>query len=51
MPSQTLIISMNIKLSKAHLSEIIQLGGFLSKTLSNVMINLGKKTYTFVLPC
>ena len=36
-------MSMHVKLSKAQLSKIIQLGWFLGKTLSNMMSNLGKK--------
>ena len=34
----------NIKLSKTHLSKIIQSAGFLGKTLGNGIGNLGKKT-------
>ena len=33
----------DIKLSKSQLAKIIQSGGFLGKTLGNIMSNLGKK--------
>ena len=35
--------STNIKLSKAQFFKIVQSGGFLGKTLSNIIGNLGKK--------
>ena len=37
-------MSTDIKFSKAQLSKIIKLGGFLVKTLGNMMCSLGKKT-------
>ena len=37
-------MSTDIKFSKAQLSKIIKLGGFLVKTLGNIMCSLSKKT-------
>ena len=39
-------MSTYIKLSKAQLTKIIQSGGFLGKTLGNMMSNLDKKSTT-----
>ena len=36
-------VSAVVKLSKTHLTKIIQSGGFLGKTLGNMMGNLAKK--------
>ena len=41
-------MSTDIKLKKAQLSKITQSGGFICKTWSNMMSNLGKKTLIYL---